>query len=263
MSRNLVWFSCGAASAVAARLAVDKYGDDCEVLYCDTLKYEHPDNVRFLDDVSKWIGKEIKILKSHKYEDIFDVFDKDGWLVGPSGARCTLMLKRNVRKAYNMPDDNNIFGMTLDEEARIDRFEDQNPEMQVEWILRDHAVTKSACYRIIQQAGITLPTMYLMGYNNNNCIGCVKGQAGYWNKIRVDFPEAFDRMAKQERKMGVAINKSYAGDGKRKKVFLDELDPHAGRGIPLPDIECGVICVKPEDPYESASIYDDVIAGEN
>lgn len=31
MKRRLVWFSCGAASAVAAKLAVDKYGDGCEV----------------------------------------------------------------------------------------------------------------------------------------------------------------------------------------------------------------------------------------
>lgn len=37
--RVLVWFSCGAASAVAAKLAVDKYrNDSVEVLYCDTLK---------------------------------------------------------------------------------------------------------------------------------------------------------------------------------------------------------------------------------
>ena len=60
--RKLVWFSCGAASAVAAKMAVDKY-PDCEVLYCDTLAYEHPDNMRFLNDVAKWIGKEIKLLK--------------------------------------------------------------------------------------------------------------------------------------------------------------------------------------------------------
>jgi len=66
---------------------------------------------------------------------------------------------------------------------------------------------------------------------------------GYWNKIRSDFPAMFEKMARQERKMNVAICKSYAGDGKRKRVFLDELPPEAGRGVPLPDIECGVLCV--------------------
>lgn len=84
--RALVWFSCGAASAVAAKLAVEKYGDACEVLYCDTLAYEHPDNPRFLAAVERWIGKTVKILKSPDYADIFDVFRRTGWLVGKDGA---------------------------------------------------------------------------------------------------------------------------------------------------------------------------------
>ena len=254
--RVLVWFSCGAASAVAAKLATEKY-PNCEVLYCDTLKYEHPDNLRFLSDVSKWIGKEIAILKSEKYDDIFDVFLRTGWLVGPKGARCTTELKKNVRKAYQRDDDLQIFGLTSDENERIERFEHQNTG-SFEWNLADAGITKSDCHRIIQKAGIDLPAMYLLGYNNNNCIGCVKGAAGYWNKIRVDFPEAFNRMAKLERLMNVAINKSYAGDGKRKKVFLDELDPAAGRGVPLPDIECGVMCVRSDD-LESVSVYEGLV----
>ncbi len=245
--RVLVWFSCGAASAVAAKKAVDKY-PECEVLYCDTLAYEHPDNKRFLRDVEQWIGKDIKILSSDKYNDMYDVFDKTGWLVGVGGARCTTELKKNVRKKYQREDDLHIFGLTSDEGKRIERFEDQNSELELEWVLSE--TTKSDCYKIIQEAGIELPAMYKLGYNNNNCIGCVKGQMGYWNKIRVDFPSAFEKMAIQERKMGVAICKTYAGDGKRKRVFLDELDPSAGRGIPMPDIECGVLCVN--DPANRA-----------
>jgi 3'-phosphoadenosine 5'-phosphosulfate sulfotransferase (PAPS reductase)/FAD synthetase len=259
MARKLVWFSCGAASAVAAKLAVDKYGDDCEVLYCDTLAYEHPDNPRFMADVAKWIGKDIKLLKSEKYDDIFDVFQKTGWLIGVGGARCTTELKKNVRKQYQREGDIHIFGLTSDEAKRIERFEDQN-DVIAEWILADNEVSKKDCYRILQEAGIDLPEMYKLGYNNNNCIGCVKGQAGYWNKIRVDFPDAFDRMAKMERELNAAINKTYAGDGKRKRIFLDELDPKAGRGVPLPDIECGALCIAPEEKFETVSKYDSLVA---
>ena len=253
--RKLVWFSCGAASAVAAKVAVEKY-PDCEILYCDTLAYEHPDNLRFLNDVQKWLGKEIKILSSRKYTDIYDVFNKTGWLIGVGGARCTTELKRNVRKEYQQEGDLHIFGLTHDEQKRIDRFEDNNPELELEWVLQENEINKTECYRIIKKAGIELPAMYLLGYNNNNCIGCPKGQSGYWNKIRIDFPEAFDRMAKQERKMNVAINKSYAGDGKRKRVFLDELDPKAGRNVPLPDIECGVLCVNDDNREEAAEQFE-------
>lgn len=262
MGRKLVWFSCGAASAIAAKLAVDKYGDDCEVLYCDTLAYEHPDNPRFMADVAKWIGKDIKLLKSAKYNDIFDVFHKTGWLIGVGGARCTTELKKNVRKQYQQPGDIHIFGLTSDEQARIERFEDQNNDIEVEWILADNKISKRDCYRVLQQAGIDLPEMYKLGYNNNNCIGCVKGQAGYWNKIRVDFPDAFDRMARLERELNVAINKTYKNiDGKKKRIriFLDELDPKAGRDVPLPDIECGALCVAPDEKYETVSKYDDLV----
>ena len=241
--RVVCWFSCGAASAVAAKLAVEKYGDLCEIIYCDTLKYEHPDNVRFLSDVQNWVGKEVKLLRSPKYDDIFDVFDKTGWLVGVGGARCTTELKKKVRRDYQRENDIHVFGFTTDEDARIDRFSVGEPDLTCDWLLRDAGITKSACYRIIKDAGIALPAMYLLGYKNNNCIGCVKGGAGYWNKIRNDFPESFERMAQQERKMGVTINKSYAGDGLRKGVFLDELLPSAGRFESEPDIECGVLCI--------------------
>lgn len=261
MKRILAWFSCGAASAVAAKLAVDKYGDQCEVLYCDTLKYEHPDNTRFMADVSRWIGKDIKLLKSDKYSDIFDVFDRTGWLIGVGGARCTTELKKNVRKAYQRPDDLHVFGLTSDEQARMTRFENENSDINVEWILAENNISKKDCYRIISQAGIDLPMMYKLGYNNNNCIGCVKGQAGYWNKIRVDFPDAFERMAKQERKMNAAINKTYAGDGKRKRIFLDELDPKAGRDVPMPDIDCGVLCIQPTEKPVLVSRYETMIEG--
>lgn len=75
--RQLVWFSCGAASAVVAKLAVEKY-PNCEVLYCDTFAYEHDDNRRFCASVEAWIGRRIHILRSEKYKDIYDVFNKTG-----------------------------------------------------------------------------------------------------------------------------------------------------------------------------------------
>lgn len=76
---------------------------------------------------------------------------------------------------------------------------------------------------MLWKAGIEIPAMYKMGYNNNNCIGCVKGGMGYWNKIRKDFPKVFDRMAKIEREVGATCLKDQSG-----KIFLDELSPNRG-----------------------------------
>lgn len=235
-SRTLVWFSCGDASAVAAKLAVACY-ENVEILYCDTFAYEHPDNRRFFDDVSRWLGKEIRILRSPDYTDIFDVFRRTRWLVGVKGARCTTELKKNVRKAYQRVDDRHVFGFTAEEAARVTRFREQNPEIDAAFPCVAMNYTRQDCHRIVREAGIDIPIMYRLGYRNNNCIGCVKGGAGYWNKIRRDFPDAFARMAKLERELGATINKV-----RGRRVFLDELPPDAGRYENENVGQCGVLC---------------------
>ncbi len=242
VDRVLVWFSCGAASTVAAYYTIAEYGrKNVELCYCDTLKYEHPDNPRFMRDVERWLGVSIKLLRSREYSDIYDVFEKTGWLVGAQGARCTTELKKVVRMEYQRPDDVHVFGFTADEGERIAEFHANNLDTTTDMILQRNGITKSDCYRILRTAGIELPAMYLMGYKNNNCIGCVKGGMGYWNKIRRDFPAAFERMAKLERKMGVTILSDRRG-GERVRLYLDELEPGRGRYDEEPDIECGVLC---------------------
>ncbi len=242
LPRVVVWFSCGAASAVAGKLAIEKYGKErVTVAYCDTLRYEHPDNRRFLDDVSRWYDLPIQLLKSSEYTDIMDVFRRTRWLVGNKGARCTTELKKNVRKEFQLPDDIQVFGFTSDEKARVERFKTENFEVIGDFLLLDQGVSKRECYRRIREAGIAMPEMYKLGYKNNNCIGCVKGGMGYWNKIRRDFPEDFERMAKLEREIGATILKDRSW-GVTSRVYLDELDPSAGRYNEEPDIECGVVC---------------------
>ena len=79
---------------------------------------------------------------------------------------------------------------------------------------------KASCHALLMDMGIKRPVMYDLGYRNNNCIGCVKGGKGYWNKIRKDFPTVFNRRAKQERMVGASCIKD---------CFLDELQPGEGR----------------------------------
>jgi hypothetical protein len=100
--RIVVWFSCGAASACAAKLAVDKYGHErTHVVYCNTLASEHPDNTRFLEDVQRWINHPIEIISSEKYADIDEVFEKTRYMAGIKGARCTLEMKSTPISTYS------------------------------------------------------------------------------------------------------------------------------------------------------------------
>lgn len=243
MRRIVSWFSAGSASAVATKIALDKMDVDIDVVvaYCDTGS-EHPDNVRFIQDVEKWLGFKTTVLKSNKYEDIWDVFEKTRWLVGVNGSRCTTELKKKLRQEFEEFGDVQVFGYTVEEKERLDRFRKNNPELNIWCPLIDRGISKADCHDIIFQAGIEQPAMYKLGFKNNNCIGCPKGQQKYWARIRLHFPDVFDRMAKVERELNVAINKSYAGDGERKRLFLDELPDDINITEPEQSISCGLFC---------------------
>ncbi len=239
--RTIIWYSDGAASTVAGMLTL-KTTPSAIPVYTAT-NSEHPDNVRYRSEVEeKLFGKKVIILQSEKYHDIWDVFDKTRWLVGVAGARCTTELKKKMRQQFERPNDIQVFGYTIEEQNRVERFVKNNPEIKVSTPLIDKGLSKEDCLEIIRQHDIELPMLYRLGYKNNNCIPCVKGQSGYYNKIRKDFPEAFDRMAKVERELDVAINKTYAGDGERKRVFLDELPEDMGRYETEPSVSCGLFC---------------------
>lgn len=234
--RRLAWFSCGAASAVAAKLAVDKYGDGCEVVYCNTMATEHADNARFFDDVERWIGRHITVIASDKYETVDDVFERTHYMAGIKGARCTTEMKKIPREKYAHADDIHIFGYTADELKRAVDFEERNPSLYVEWILIEEMITKQQCLQLLSDAGIELPAMYALGFDHNNCLACVKATSpGYWNRTRRLFPEVFLNRALQSRRLGVRLCRL-----KGKRIFLDELPPDAD--APDDDIECGPVC---------------------
>ena len=85
-----------------------------------------------------------------------------------------------------------------------------------------------------ERLGLKRPAMYDLGYNINNCIGCVKGGMGYWNKIRVDFPDIFESRSKLEREIGSSI---------LKECYLDELAPNRGRMSDEILTDCNIFCM--------------------
>lgn len=239
----MCWWSAGVASACATAVALKTYmAEDKYVGYCASVESsEHPDNARFLQDCERWYGQPISRLYSAKYADTWEVWEKTGWLVGVAGARCTTELKKLVRRDFQRPGDVQVFGFTYDERDRAERFVANNPESDSRFPLIETRMTHQDCAALLSAEGIELPAMYRLGYKNNNCIGCVKGGAGYWNKIRADFPEVFERMSRLERRLDVSILKSNV-NGRRVRVFLDELRSDAGRYAAEASIECGSGC---------------------
>lgn len=242
MERVVCWFSCGAASAVAAKKAIEKYGGlkPIDVVYCDTSKNEDADNPRFMADVEKWLGVKITVIRSEKYTYVEEVFADRRYMSGIMGAPCTVEMKKIPRFNYQMADDINVFGFTADgkERKRIRNFKQNNPDLRLDFVLDGAGITKTKCYGILIQAGIELPRLYREGFKNNNCLGCVKATSpAYWNKVRSYAPEVFKRRAEQSRELGVRLTRL-----KGKRIFLDEL-PEGDFGRYKPeDISCGPEC---------------------
>lgn len=246
-----VWFSCGAASAAAARLTLDRYPDaDVRVCYCPVVE-EDADNLRFLSDCEVWLGKKIERVTNPSYPSCsaVEVWNRRRYMSGNRGAPCTLELKKEARRHWekeNKPDWH-VLGFTAEEHRRHKWFT-LGERSNVLPVLIDARMTKDDCFNLVRSAGIKLPRIYEMGYPNANCIGCVKASSPtYWNHVRAQHPEVFAGRAEQSRAIGAKLVRVCG-----KRMFLDELPVDAtGRKLrklpPAP--ECGIFC----DPTRKVS----------
>ncbi len=228
---KVCWISAGVSSFVSGYLAEDVD----EFIYID-VENQHPDSLRFIKDCEKVLGKEIEILKS-PYGNIWNVISTFQFISSPYGAKCTDVLKKRVRKQWEDEhkeyDITYVWGFDCEEKHRADRLEEAMIEFHHEFPLIQKMLSKADAHGILEKVGIKRPIMYDLGYSNNNCVGCVKGGMGYWNKIRVDFPTVFERMAQLERQIGHSCING---------IFLDELDPNRGKVQEEIMPDCSIMC---------------------
>lgn len=231
---KVCWLSAGVSSFIAGYLEKDTID---EYIYID-IADQHPDSMRFIKDCEKVLGKKTTILKSLEYKDVDDVFRKKGatHIIKTGYAPCTNLLKKEVRNKWQQEhaeyDITYVWGFDLKEKHRAENMIKNHPEYKHEFPLIEKELSKEEVHGMLKILGIKRPVMYDLGYNNNNCVGCIKGGMGYWNKIRVDFPEVFAKRAKLERELGMSI---------LKQCYLDELEPNRGR-IKYANEECNIFC---------------------
>lgn len=248
MTRRLCWVSCGAASAVATKLDLADHPNAGHLLLYTDPGSEHPDNRRFLADLETWFGRSISTLRSAKYADTWQVWNERRYLNGPAGALCTVELKKKLRQQIERADDVQVFGYTVEEAPRAERFRQANPDVNLCCPLIDRGLTKSDCLAMIERAGIAMPAMYLLGFQNNNCIGCVKGGRKYWSHIRRHFPFVYRRMANLERELNASCING---------VFLDELADDYATLPDDPAFDCSLLCVSAEIDISEAGVSDE------
>lgn len=213
-------------------------------IYID-IKDQHPDSMRFIKDCEAAIGQKIQVLRSQEYSCVEDcVRAFGGFKNNRNGfAPCTNWLKKRVRKQWEMEHKDceltYVWGFDREEQNRADILVGENPQAAHEFPLIEKALSKEDVHGLFERTfSFERPTMYDLGYPNNNCIGCVKGGMGYWNRIRKDFPEVFESRARLERQVGHAILK----DSKGQPVYLDDLDPKRGNMNTEIFPDCGIMC---------------------
>lgn len=225
------WFSAGVSSAVATKLLIKEID---KIIYTH-IDDQHPDTMRFVKDCEKWFGKEIEIIQS-PYLSVENACRAASYLSGVRGAACSRLLKRRVRKEWEMDITESltyVWGYDSKEKNRVNNIIESVPNIKHIFPLMDKNINKTMAHKILRASAIKRPAMYDLGFNNNNCLGCLRGGKKYWGKIRRLFPDIFEKRAKLERLIGASCING---------TFLDELPARFnGDGKVIVD-DCGVLC---------------------
>jgi PP-loop superfamily ATP-utilizing enzyme len=232
------WWSGGITSAVACKIAIDKYGkENCVVILLDT-RNEHKDTYRFLQDCEEWYGMKIKLLTTTDYKNIEETWYRHKSLNTANGAVCSYMLKRRVREKWEKLNEysHQVFGFEYDKKEinRATALEMNHGHTRPLFPLIEEKLNKIDCLKMVEEAGIRIPDAYSLGFNNNNCLntGCVQGGIGYWKKIQKEMPALFEKMAKVEHDLTdlkgqpVTMLKDQSKKAKESGIELVFLKPH-------------------------------------
>ena len=241
-ARTIIWWSTGAASAVAAQIVL-RETPEAIIARCET-NNEDPDNYRFEADVMRHLNRSVTVLKSDKFDDVWSVWQKRRYISGIDGAPCTVEMKVAPRLAFQKPADIHIFGYTADGEDvnRFDKLVANYPELTVRAPLIEKGIKKSATLAMVEAWGIKLPRSYAMGFPNANCLktGCGKATSpDYWSLYRHHFPDEFARTAAYSREIGARLTRI-----NNERIFIDEIPadwPMTNPIVPACDFLCHLV----------------------
>ncbi|KZY53466.1 MULTISPECIES: hypothetical protein [unclassified Sulfitobacter] len=242
--RVLIWWSTGAASYTAAKIALRKY-PDALIVRCET-ENEDEDNYRFERDAMRRLNRNVTLLKSEEYQSVPDVWDRRKFMAGHHGAPCTAEMKIAPRLDFQRPTDRHIFGYTADADdvKRFKRLEKNFFELDVEAPLIEKGVTKAGTLAMVERDGLALPRTYGMGFPCGNCLktGCSKASSpDYWALFRFHFPRRFAETAARCRRLGARLTRI---NGVR--IFIDEIPVDWPMTQPIAPA-CDFLCALAED----------------
>jgi 3'-phosphoadenosine 5'-phosphosulfate sulfotransferase (PAPS reductase)/FAD synthetase len=202
---QLISFSGGLGSFMAAHLTVRDYGaESCKLIFCDT-KTEDPDLYRFVDETSILLGCEVVRLCDGR--TIWEVFTDVRFHGNNRIDPCSRILKRDLFKKYvasnYIPDECNIVvGIGGVEQHRMVAIHRNWHPYTVTAPLIDSGTDRDDILDILERNHIAPPRLYAMGFPHNNCGGfCVKTGQKQMKLLLDKLPEVYDYHEQAQEKL--------------------------------------------------------------
>ena len=209
MTKHLVQYSTGAASAeVAWRVVAEHGAADTVLLTADTLA-EDGDNWRFADEVAERLGCEWTILADGRTP--MQVGRDVRVVPNNRMAVCSRILKRELlwahMEAHYDPADSVVYlGFDWTEPHRFEAAQKHWAPWTVAAPLMDAPyLWKHALLELWAQRGIDPPRLYSYGFGHANCGGaCVRGGQAQWALLlQVNRPRYLDWEAEEQQSRGL------------------------------------------------------------
>ena len=196
--KHIVHFSGGTGSWAAAKRIALRHGTKDMVLLCADTRMEDEDLYRFIVQGAANIGAPLVCLADGRtpWDVFFDVKFLGNSLVDP----CSRILKRQllgkwVTQNCNPSDSIHYVGIDWSEEHRFTNLRDRQAANGWRWeapLCDAPYLSKEHINLWLEIEGITIPRLYTLGFDHNNCGGfCIKaGQAHYANLL-AKLPERY------------------------------------------------------------------------
>jgi len=187
--RHVLSLSGGKDSAALAVYMRDRV-PDMEYIFHDTDK-ELPETYEYLARLEAYLGKEIhKTRPDYSFDKWLDVY---GGMI-PSNHRrwCTRMLKLKPFEDY-VGDDLviNYVGIRADEERA--GYISSKSNITAVYPFREDGLVRADIVRILEDAGLGLPTFMRWGRTRSGCYFCFYQQKIEWVRLKETYPELFDK----------------------------------------------------------------------
>lgn len=234
--KHIVQFSGGAASALVAKMVVDKFGKENVILLHSDTKAEDLDTYRFIEHVSNFL--DVPITDASDGRSLWQVIEDEHCLPSSFIPFCTRILKQEPADRYlkSLDCQYTLYnGLGMEEWKRVAKAQARAGIMDRKLVcpIFDAKISNQHVKNIIRNEWkICLPNAYKT-LEHNNCIPCFKAGQGHFRKVWQYYPEEFAKAVAMEELIGHTVFKKIIRLFPTKvveKISLTELEQKWRRG---------------------------------